>query len=74
MVAPMPWSCMAGTKCVLTIPLVVHPQMKNVPASSQKARVRAAARSAARAEDAAAQPLWVVFCSCSTSVSSPVAP
>ena len=34
----MPWSCAAGMKCDCTAPFVVHPQMKNVPARSQKSR------------------------------------
>ena len=40
-VAGIPWSCAAATKCVLMIPFVVHPQMKKVPASSRNARDRA---------------------------------
>ncbi|CAB4757379.1 unannotated protein [freshwater metagenome] len=60
-VAPMPWSWAAGTKCVLIMPLVVHPQMKNVPASSQKARVLAANARVDRAVRAALSALWVVL-------------
>ena len=73
-VAAMPWSCIAGTKWVLMIPLVVQPQTKNVPASSQKARVRPASARVVRAVLAAAQPLWVALRSCSASVRSPLAP
>jgi hypothetical protein len=63
-----------GTKCELMMPLVVQPQMKKVPASSQKARVRAAARRVASARPAARQPLWVALRSSSASVRSPEAP
>ena len=44
----MPWSCAAGMKWVPIRPLVLAPQMANVPASSQNMRVRAADLSAPR--------------------------
>jgi hypothetical protein len=42
-----------GTKCVLTIPLVVQPQMKNVAASSQNGRLFIASESTLTARRAA---------------------
>ena len=64
----MPWSWAAGMKCVLMIPFVVHPQTKNVPASSQKVRDLMPTSRPSMASRAAAQPLWVAFCSCSSAV------
>lgn len=49
----MPWSCAAGTKCVLTRPFVVAPQIAKVPASSQNGPVPAAETSARTARRAA---------------------
>src|SRR2546427_4763672 len=43
--APMPLSPHSEMKCVCTRPLVDRPQMKKVPASSQKVRLRAASAS-----------------------------
>jgi len=41
----MPWSMHAGTRCVPTSPLVVAPQTKKLPASSQKSGLPALSRS-----------------------------
>ena len=41
-----PWSEQAAIRCVPIRPLVVAPQMKNAPASSQKSRTRTAPRNA----------------------------
>jgi hypothetical protein len=41
----MPWSWAAGMRCVETSPFVVAPQMKKLPASSQKVGERQASRS-----------------------------
>ncbi len=52
-VTGMPWSCAAGMKCCWTSPVVVAPQTKKPPASSQNVRVRAARNSVPTASRAA---------------------